>query len=396
MTVNPGKLLLVTRDVDGGLGQHFVDLAEGMAARGWEVHCVRAERTERHVTGHTARLDALPGITVHTIPLARLIGPGDLYSYLAFRRIVQHHGPFDIAHGHGAKGGILVRLPCQSIRANVYTPHGFITVDPTIVAWKKAIYSVIEGIFARFLTDAIVAVSTQEREEALRLGAAETVCVTVPNGMAPPNFLSRELAREKIGLGPKDRVAFFVGRFCHQKAPERFIGLIAALAPQHPDLRGVLIGNGDSKQELIERAAALGVSDRLVFFETANASAHMQAADLLVVPSRYEGFAYTMIEALAAGLPIVSYDVGGADDLVFGARTGYVVAQGEEHALAFRAGDIIGDPEMQSKMAKAARERFQRFDLATMLDRITVVYERLRERQVELGRGSTEASTRYG
>lgn len=391
-----GKLLLVTRDVDGGLGQHFVDLAEGMAARGWEVHCVRAEGAEGHVTKHSARLDALPGVTVHAIPLARAISPGDVRSYVAFRRIVTRHGPFDVAHGHGAKAGVLVRLPCRGLKARVYTPHGFITVDPAIDGRKKAIYAAIEGLFARFFTDALVAVSTQERDEALRLGAAKTRCHTVPNGLRPPGFLSREQARREIGLRPEHRVALFVGRFCAQKAPERFVGLVAALAPRHPDLRGVLIGGGDAKGALVEMAAALGIPDRLLFFETAKAAAYMRAADLLVVPSRYEGFAYTMIEALAAGLPIVSYDVGGADDLLLDARTGYVVPQGDDGALALGAGEILGDPDLRRQMAKAAQERFQRFDLPTMLDGIAKVYDGLRTPLAQAGGDLAEATGRAG
>jgi len=377
-TATQGKLLLVTRDVDGGLGQHFVDLAEGMTARGWEVHCIRAERTEGHVTGHSARLDELTCVTVHTIPLARSIGPGDLRSYRAFRRIVKRHGPFDIAHGHGAKGGFFVRVPCRGIKASAYTPHGFITVDFGIRGHKKVVYRAIEGVFARFLTDAIFAVSTQEHHEALRLGAARDACHKIPNGMARPDFLPRDRARAELGLAPDDQVALFVGRFCPQKAPERFVGLLSKLAPDRPRLRGVLIGGGDTKPELVDLAAALGVSDRLLFFETSKASAYMQAADLLVVPSRLEGFPYTMIEALAAGLPIVTYHVGGADDLVVNARTGYVVPQGDEGALALRVGEILGSPDLQSNMAKAARDVFPRFELETMLNQIAGVYGSLR------------------
>lgn len=377
MAVSKGKLLLVTRDVDGGIGRHFVDLAAGMADRGWKVHCVRAAGVEGHVTDHSARLDALAGVTVHEIPLARSIGLGDLRSYLAFRRIVKQHGPFDIAHGHGAKGGVLARLPCRSIKASVYTPHGFVTVDPNIDGLRKTIYEAIEGFFGRFLTDALVTVSTQEFNEALRLGALETACHRIPNGMVRPALLPRDQVRSELGLKPEDQVALFVGRFCHQKAPERFLRLVATLAPQHPELRGVLIGGGDSKPKLIELATVENISDRVVFFDTPKASAYMQAADLLVVPSRYEGFAYSMIEGLAAGLPMVTYDIGGADDLVVEGQTGYIVPQDEEAALFDRAGAIIGTPELQSGMAKAAREHFQRFELATMINRIASVYDSL-------------------
>ncbi len=373
-TTPKGKLLLVTRDVDGGLGQHFVDLAEGMAARGWEVHCIRAERAEGHVTGHSARLDALPHVTVHTIPLARAIGPGDLRSYLEFRRIVERYGPFDIAHGHGAKGGVLVRLPCRGIGASVYTPHGFITVDPSISWHKKAIYGAIEGGLARFLTDAIVTVSTQEYQEALRLGAPSGACNMIPNGIARPTFLSRDRARIDIGLRPEHQVALFVGRFCHPKAPERFVSLVAALAPKCPDLRGVLIGGGELKLELVELAAALGVLDRILFFETAKASAYMQAADLLVVPSRYEGFPYAMLEALAAGLPIVTYDVGGALEVVKPGVNGFVIAQGNAGMLAIRTADILNRADLRAAMSTAAREMFRAFSLRSMVDRTFAVY----------------------
>ncbi|MDJ0944223.1 MAG: glycosyltransferase [Kiloniellales bacterium] len=376
----PGKLLLVTRDVDGGIGQHIVDLAEDMAARGWEVHCVRAARSDGHVTGHSARLDRLPGVMVHAIPMARAIGPGDWRSYLAFRRVVRRHGPFDIAHGHGAKAGVFVRLPCRGIGARVYTPHGLITVDPTIGRGRRAVYGAIEAVLARFRTDALLAVSTKEREEALRLGTREAVCHKIPNGLAAPDLLPRACARAELGLGPEHRVALFVGRFCHAKAPERFLDLLAALAPERPDLRGVVIGGGERRPALVARAAALGLTDRLVFFETARAAAYMPAADLLLVPSRYEGFAYTMIEALAAGLPIVTYEVGGADDLVLRAHNGHIVPQGDAAGLAFRAAEILDEPAVGARMSAAARERYRLFQPAEMLDRIARVYERLRPR----------------
>ena len=212
--------------------------------------------------------------------------------------------------------------------------------------------------------------------------------------MACPTFLPRDRARNEIGLSPENRVALFVGRFCREKAPERFVSLVARLVPEFPRLRGVMIGSGDTKPQLVDLAAALGVSDRLIFFETSKASAYMRAANLLVVPSRLEGFAYTMVEALAAGLPIVTYDVGGTDDLVVDGRTGYVVPQGDEGALAQRAGEILSSPDRQEKMAKAARDAFPRFELDAMLERIASVYDSLRASRSFGRAGLTDAVRR--
>lgn len=373
----PKKLLLVTRDVDGGIGRHFVDLAEGMVARGWEVHCVRAERVTGHVTEHSARLDNLAGVAVHTISLARSIGPGDLASYFAFRKIVWKHGPFDIAHGHGAKGGVFVRLPFRQVGKRCYSPHAFITLDRRAGAPIKLIYGLIERFFGRLLTDALIAVSTEERREALRLGVAEKRCHLVPNGISSPPFLSRQAARVELGLEPSDEVALFVGRFCHQKAPERFVELIARLAQTRPCIRGVLIGSGEQGQSLLAQARTLGIGHRLVFFQSSRAANYMRAADALLVPSRYEGFAYTMIEALAAGLPIVTYDVGGAADMIADEVNGYIVPQGDLPAMVKLTARLLENPDVRTTMAKAAEARFCLFRQDEMLRRLADLYEDL-------------------
>ncbi len=374
-TATQGRLLLVTRDVDGGLGQHVVDLAEGMAARGWEVHCIRAERAEDHVTAHSARLEALPGVTVHTIPLARAIGPGDLRSYLAFRRIVKRHGPFDIAHGHGAKGGVFVRLPCRGIGASVYTPHGLMTVDTSFRGPKAAVYGLIERLFARLFTQTMIVVSEEERDEGLRLGAAPETCHLVPNGRAEPALIDRDRARAKIGI-PKDaEVALFVGRFVYAKAPERFVRLVAKLAPDRPKLLGLLIGSGEARPALDKIASEEGILDRLVFFETDRAATYMKAADVLVMPSRYEGLAYTMIEGLAAGLPIVSTVVPGASMGIVAGQNGYVVPQNCQERLVESCAALLDDPGLRHAMGSKSRARFARFELRAMVDATAAIYE---------------------
>ena len=375
MTSSNGKLLLVTRDVDGGLGQHFVDLAEGMATYGWEVHCIRAEGTKGHVTKHSARLDNLTGVTVHTIPLARSIGAGDLRSYLAFRRIMKRHGPFDVIHGHGAKGGVFARLACRNTGTSVYTPHGLITADNNLPGWKRTIYSLIERIFNFWLTDMMITVSSAEQEEAIRLSTRRDNCIMIPNAIREPDFINRSEARRRIGLSESADVALFVGRFVYAKSPGRFISTMARVAPHHPNLSAVLIGSGDEKSALMEMSQRFGLEERVVFFETANAAAYMKAADMLVVPSRYEGLSYTMIEALAAGLPIITFDVSGSNDLVDHCQSGYIVPQGEEDLMAKQVEKLIEDPDLRARMAGASRQRFGLFSLESMIARTKSVYD---------------------
>ena len=371
----PGKLLLVTRDVDGGLGRHFVDLAEGMAARGWEVHCIRAEQVSGHVTDHSARLDRLPGVTVHPIPLARSIGPGDLRSFLTFRKVVKQYGPFDIAHGHGAKGGVLVRLASGRSSASVYTPHGLITLDGSLPAPRRLAYGLIERLLNIWLTNLVITVSQAEREEAIRLGTPPERCIVVPNGIKALDFIGRNEARRKMGLCARDEVALFVGRFVYAKSPERFIRAMSVVARKRQNFKAVLVGSGEEKVALSKMCLRLGARRHFVFFETKNAASFMRVADLLVVPSRYEGLSYTMIEALAAGLPIVTFNVSGSEVLVDHQRNGFVVPQGDEDALATRVEELLEYSDLRARMAKASRERFGQFSLQSMILRTASAYD---------------------
>lgn len=370
------RVLLVTREVDGGLGQHFVDLAAGLAARGWAVHCARAENTPGVVTTHLHRLDSNPAIRVHSLPIRREVGRSDWTAYRAFRELLGRYGPFDITHGHGAKAGVLARLPSQGLGARFYTPHGLITSDTSLSFARRSLYRLIEGGLGRLATDAMILVSEEERREALRLGAPKEICHLIPNGMAEPAFLARPQARAELDLPPGAEVVLFVGRFVHAKAPERFLRLVAALAAARPALIGVLIGSGAAKAQLSRQALDLGIFERLRFFETNRASAYMKAADLLVVPSRYEGMAYTMIESLAAGLPLVAFDVPGASSVVRQGETGFVVPQGNEVALARQATRLLDDPAGRARLSAAARWHFGSFRLGTMIDRTQELYRR--------------------
>ena len=112
--------------------------------------------------------------------------------------------------------------------------------------------------------------------------------------------------------------------------------------------------------------------------ETGAAAAYMKAADLLVVPSRHEGLSYSMVEGMAAGLPVLSFDVAGTSMAIVQGESGYVVPQGNEFQLALSAGAMIDSPRLRASMAAAARARFALFDLDAMIDRTIGVYERVR------------------
>lgn len=373
----PLKVLLIAREPTGDLGRHFVDLATGLADRGLEVHCLRSS-TPIAAEGDAAdRLAALPGVVLHELPIQPAIGLTDLGAYRELRALVARHGPFDIAHGHGAKAGVLVRLPAEGLGARVYTPHGLLTMDRSLPQPKRRVYGLLEGALSRLSTDAVILVAEEERCEALRLGLAPELCHVVPHGLAMPDFIERWRARAELGLSPDADVALFAGRFVEAKGPERFLRLIGQLAQDRPRLQAAMIGTGDTA-ELRRQAGELGIAERLKILQSDAAAGYMKAADLLVLPSRHEGLSYTMIEGIAAGLPILSFDVAGTSMAIVQGESGYVVPQGNEFQLAMSAGAMIDSPPLRASMAAAARARFALFDFDAMIDRTIGVYERVR------------------
>ena len=373
----PLKVLLIARELTGDLGRHFVDLADGLAARGLEVHCLCSSTPVATEGNAVERLASLRGVALHELPVQPAIGLTDLGAYRALRALVARHGPFDVAHGHGTKAGVLVRLPTEGLGARVYTPHGLLTMDRSLPQPKRRVYALLEGALSRLSTDAVILVAEEERCEALRLGLAPELCHVVPHGVAPPDFLARAQARAKLGLSPEADVALFAGPFVRAKGPSRFLQLIGRLAKERPRLQAAMLGGGGTAA-LLDQANELGIADRLKILETDRPADYMKAADLLVLPSRHEGLSYTMIEGIAAGLPILSYDVAGTSMAIVQGESGYVVPQGNAFQLAMSAGAMIDSPRLRASMAAAAKARFALFDLDAMIDRTISVYEAVR------------------
>ncbi len=129
----PLRLLEVLEPSGGGSGRHFIDLCRGMHLRGHHVEAVYSP--VRAEEGFIRELRAVGLPAVHAVNMKRAPGPSDIPAFLALRRIMRHHGPFDIIHGHSSKAGALtrLRLPGRHV-PRIYTPHAFRTLDPTLGA----------------------------------------------------------------------------------------------------------------------------------------------------------------------------------------------------------------------------------------------------------------------
>jgi glycosyltransferase involved in cell wall biosynthesis len=185
--------------------------------------------------------------------------------------------------------------------------------------------------------------------------------VVIPNGIALPPVTTpdaRAAARAELGLAAEDVVVGIVARLAPVKAHEVLLEAVAKLAPSHPRLRLVCIGGGDRAAELARLCEDLGITDRVLWAGLRRDVATLVPAfDIACLTSRFECAPLSVIEAMAAGLPVVVSDVGAVRDMVGDGAEGFVVPPGDAAALADRLDRLAADPVLRARMGYAGRAR---------------------------------------
>ena len=202
----------------------------------------------------------------------------------------------------------------------------------------------------------------------------------IPNGIAPaPAPLGRAAARECLGLPAEAPVAAMVGHLEPRKGPLDFVRAAALAIAEGSGLHFVVFGDGPLRAEAERLAQALGVAARVHFAgHRGDVRALLPALDIYVQPSHFEGLSIAMLEALAAGLPMVSTRVEGLDEVLDGAGGALVCEVGDIAGLAAALVRLEGDRALRAELARETQARvLEKFSSETMTGRYRLLYERL-------------------
>ena len=222
---------------------------------------------------------------------------------------------------------------------------------------------------------AVIVVSSREREHAISIGIPESVLHLVHNGVERARRPARSCTRAELGVGRAERVIGFVGRLSAQKAVENLLEAFAVLLAKRNGVRLAIVGEGPEEAALKRLADELGISPRVSWLGAVDGIAALPLLDVFALPSRYEGFPYVLLEALARGLPIVTTDVGGAREVVEEGVNGFIVAREAPEALARALIRLLDDDALRRRMSVAASLRADRFTLDRMVEQTLRVYE---------------------
>lgn len=186
---------------------------------------------------------------------------------------------------------------------------------------------------------------------------------------------SRESVRSALGLQPDTVAALTVANFRTEKDYPNLLRAAATACAEDPDLRVLAVGQGPLEHEVRELHAALGLGDRFVLLGFRDDVPDLlRAVDLFVLGSAHEGLPVAVMEALAAGLPVVATDVGGVAQAVVDAENGLLVPARDPQALAAAMLRVARDPGLRAALSRGARAGSTRFDIRTALRRQQDVY----------------------
>lgn len=244
-----------------------------------------------------------------------------------------------------------------------------VCTEHNVDAWKRWHHFAIDRVLAG-TSDVLIAVSGQVRQFYEERRVARGRWTVVYNGIEAAERPRRRVeAFAAWGIPEGAPVVGLVGRLVEAKAPHVFLDAIALVAAAVPEVRALVIGDGPLRQQAEEHARRVGVAGRTTF-----AGLRQDVPDLLpgldamCFSSTREGLSIAMLEAMAAGVPVVATRVGGNPELIDSDATGFLVPVGDTAALAERLTRVLRDRALAEGIRHAARERVrQRFSLDAMV-----------------------------
>ena len=240
----------------------------------------------------------------------------------ALWRHLRTHKDYDIIHYHtaskiGAPVCAMMRLLCP--RAKIIV-HSHIVYPPLTLTWRVA-HGVYQCFADYFLGCGVAAGRFVFGDHIDRKPNFAVACNAVDQGRFHPDAAARAATRARYGIADTDRLAGFVGRLNHQKNPLFLMEVFAALAGGDPAWKLLLVGTGEMEGEMRAAAARHGLTDRVIFAGVqSDVPAYMNAFDLFLLPSNFEGSPVTLVEAQGCGVPCLAStnvpDDGAVTDLV--------------------------------------------------------------------------------
>lgn len=356
------RVLIVSQVTVSGVAVCVRDLVEAAVGSGYAVTVACPSG------GDLAGWARERGAAWERVEMRRSPHPSDVLAVARVRRLCKAS---TLVHLHSSKAGAVGRLALMSLGprrpASVFTPHGW----SWLVGGRLApAYRLIERIMLP-ITTVTVAVSREEKSLGrLALGSRAARIEVSPNGVDTALFRPQGIMAPRAD----SPLVVCVGRLCYQRAPDLAVAALALMRTPAARLR--LVGEGTDRGAIEAQVNSLGLNGRveLVGFRS-DPAPDLRAADVVLIPSRYDGMALVMLEAMACGAAIVATWVAGTSALD---GAGLIVPVADPRSMAEAVDSLLADPDRRRVLGHAARQRVaQEYSLEASLERTMSLWRKL-------------------
>lgn len=366
------RILHCLRAPVGGLFRHVRDLVIEQARAGHEIAVICDSNAADALTQQ--RLDDLAKdlkLGLHRVPMSREIGLSDFTAFQSVRDLAKELN-VDIIHGHGAKGGAYARLAASDLKAQsinacgIYTPHGG-SLHYNAKSLKGRVFKLLEQTLAR-RSDAIIFESHYSKSQfETKIGEPGCLIQVIPNGLTELDFEPADTSQAEVDV-------LFVGELRKLKGVDTLIEAVAIMEPDQP-VKVLIVGDGPDREDFESLAKQRGVDQHIRFAGANPAREAFAKGRCIVVPSRVESFPYIVLEAAAAGLPLLATNVGGIPEITAGTSTPLIKPNSPDQ-LADELRHLLANPSIAADRAEELRSSVQnRFTVERMANDVQAVYE---------------------
>jgi len=351
---------MITRLNIGGPAIHAILLTNGLNKGKFESKLVTGIPSEYE--GDMFYLAEKKGVKPTIIPELRreICWTDDMVSAIKLFRLLKRERPH-IVHTHTAKAGAIGRIVAKmaGVPIILHTFHGHV-FHSYFGSWKTRFFLLMERLLAHF-TDRIITVTDEQRREILsyKVGSPRKV-VSVPLGLELERFLECEKGKIKRELHIDDhtKMVGIVARLVPVKNHLCFLRSASIVLERCKNVKFLIVGDGELRELLEMEVCNLGLQNDVIFLGFRRDLEHIYAdLDVVVLSSLNEGLPVAIIEAMAAGKPVVCTKVGGVPDLVEDGKNGFLVPSDDHIAMADAIVKILDDPHLAEKMGSEGRKK---------------------------------------
>jgi len=365
-------LYLITQSDFGGAQKYVYDLATNIS-QNYITIIAGGEQGKKGELAQKLREKNIKYIYISH--LKRAILPWhDFLAFWQIKKLIKQEKP-DIVHLNSSKISILGSLAARRCKVPkiIYTVHGWV-FNEELAWWKKFFYKILEKWTAKFKTH-IICLSEFDKQNAIKQKIAPTNKISVIyNGIKPIKFLSKEDAREKLKISQNKIIIGSIGNLYKNKGYEYLIKAISLCVMRYALC---VIGDGPEEKNLKSKILNLKLDKKIKLTgNITNAAQLLSALDIYVCSSIKEGLPYTILEAMQAGLPIVTTNVGAIPEVIIDGKNGLLVELKNSETLVKKIKYLINNPDIAKKLGEQAKKNVaEKFSLEQMIKKTEKLYE---------------------